>query len=147
MVIYNKHFSRNYINLEEFEAGIVLTGAEVKSIRAGGVRLEKAYAKPVGTHLMLLQAEILPYKFASNPSYDPVRPRILLLTKKELLKLKQKLQTEKRTTLVPVKVYIKHNLVKVTLAIARGKVALEQRKEEKKKTLEKLARKEAALYE
>ena len=105
---------------ESFEAGIVLKGSEIKSIREGKVNLSDAYAKPEGGELWLHNSHIASYDAASYNTHEPTRPRKLLLHKKEINSLAGKV-VQKGLTLVPLKLYIKHGVAKLELGVARGK--------------------------
>lgn len=137
----NKKALSNYEVIETFEAGIKLTGAEVKSVKSGHIKLDGSYASLDMNKrtIMLLGAHISPYKPATGAqgaSYDPYRTRDMLLTKKELNSLFGK-SKEKRLTLIPISVYNKSGIVKVELALARGKKKYEKRESIKKKDIER----------
>lgn len=133
--ILNKKASFDFQLLEKFEAGIILTGSEVKSIRAGSASLAEAYVKIDNNTLpKLINAYIAPYKMAIDPSYDPRRERELLLNRNEIEKLGSKVGAS-RLTIVPVKVYIKANLVKLEIALASPKKKADKREALKKKAL------------
>ena len=108
------------------EAGIVLTGTEIKSIRAGRVNLRDAYIRPEGGELWLLNAHIARYQAGGHSSHEPTRPRKLLLHRKQIDSLISKVQ-EKGLTLVPLKLYTKERLAKVELALAKGKKLYDKR--------------------
>ena len=105
---------------ESFEAGIVLKGSEIKSIREGKVNLSDAYAKPENGELWLHNSHIASYDAASYNTHEPTRPRKLLLHRKEINSLVGKV-VQKGLTLVPLKLYIKHGVAKLELGVARGK--------------------------
>ena len=139
----NKKALFNYEVLEKIEAGIVLSGHEVKSTKAGQINLKGSYVtigidpesqKPA---LFLMKANISLYKHAgSMPDYDPERPRKLLIHKKELNALIGKTK-EKGLTMVPISVYTKGNLIKIEFAIARGKKLHDKRESIKKRDIER----------
>jgi len=130
--ILNRQAQREYQLLERFETGITLTGAEVKSVRQGHLKLEEAFVKIKDHEAWLFNAHIHPYSFSVNQKEDPRRARKLLLHKNELLKLKQ--QTEQKgLTLVPVSCYTRHNKIKLEIALAKGKKEYEKREAIKKK--------------
>jgi len=108
------------------EAGIVLTGTEIKSIRAGRASLGDAYVRPEGGELWLLNAHIARYEAGSYLSHEPMRPRKLLLHRKEINALTSKL-AEKGFTLVPLRLYIKDSVAKVEVALAKGKKLYDKR--------------------
>ena len=140
--VKNKKASFNYEILETFEAGLVLRGAEVKSIKGGHISLKEAYIglqydKKKRPRPYLLKAYISPYKPAGNPdSYDPTRPRPLLLKKTEITKLIGKIATA-GLTLIPLKVYTKNSFVKLEFALASGKKKYDKRETIKKREMER----------
>ena len=125
-IVTNRKVYHNYHVGESLEAGIVLTGTEIKSIRAGRVNLGDAYIKPKKDELWLQNAHIARYEAGSYMSHDPVRPRKLLLHRKEIDSLAAKVQ-EKGLTLVPLKLYIKDGIAKLEIATARGKKLYDKR--------------------
>lgn len=134
--IYNKTFRRNYEEVESLEAGIVLTGAEAKSLFHGKAKLEAAYVKIVGYEAFLINAEIFRYQFACG-EHDPTRRRKLLLNKKEILRLKTKIQSVGNLTIVPVSCYNKGRKFKVKVALVRGRKDTQKRKLEKGKKMQR----------
>jgi SsrA-binding protein len=116
----NRRAFYNYEILERYEAGLVLTGTEIKSVRGGRVDLREAYARPQEGELWLLNSYIAPYDPASIFNHDPRRPRKLLLHREEILKLAGAVK-EKGFTIVVLRVYLKGHVAKVELALARGK--------------------------
>ena len=127
IVTINRKAHHDYHIIEEFEAGIVLKGTEVKSLRQGRANLKDAYGR-FGKHgeLFLFQMHISPYTFAHYDNHEPERRRKLLLHKSELKRLYGKMR-EKGFTLVPLKVYFKHGKAKVGIALARGKRQYDKR--------------------
>ena len=119
-VATNRKAYHNYLIQDSVEAGIVLTGTEIKSIRAGRVSLGDAYVKPEAGELWLLNAHIARYEAGSYLSHEPTRPRKLLLHHKQIDNLTSKI-SEKGLTLVPLKLYIKGSIAKVEVALAKGK--------------------------
>ena len=119
-VATNRKAYHNYHIGESIEAGIVLTGSEIKSVRAGRVSLGDAYVKPEGGELWLNNAHIARYEASSYMSHEPTRPRKLLLHRKEINNLSSKV-AEKGLTLVATKLYIKGSIAKVEIALAKGK--------------------------
>lgn len=122
----NRKAYHNYHVLDSLEAGIVLTGTEIKSIRAGRVSLGDAYVKPEGGELWLLNAHIARYEAGSYQSHTPTRPRKLLLHRKEINGLTSQI-TEKGLTLVPLKLYIKDGIAKAEIALVKGKKLYDKR--------------------
>jgi SsrA-binding protein len=125
-VATNRKVFHNYHVGESIEAGIALTGSEIKSIRAGRVSLGDAYVRPQAGELWLNNAHIARYEASSYMSHEPTRPRKLLLHRKEINNLSAKL-AEKGLTLVPLRLYIKGNLAKVEIALAKGKKLYDKR--------------------
>jgi len=125
-VVTNRKARHNYHILDTVEAGIVLTGSEIKSIRAGRVSLGDAYVRPEGGELWLLNAHIALYEASSYLGHEPTRPRKLLLHHKEIAELTSTV-AEKGFTLVPLRLYIKDSLAKLEVALARGKKLYDKR--------------------
>jgi SsrA-binding protein len=119
--------ARHEYNIEEtVETGMVLTGTEIKSIRAGKVNLQDAYARIDKGEAWLFNMHVAPYEQGNRWNVDPVRPRKLLLKRGELHRLFAKLQTS-GMTLVPLSLYIRHGYAKLELALARGKKLYDKR--------------------
>ncbi len=146
MKIYNRKFQRDYQEIERYEAGIVLSGPEVKSIREGRIKLDDAYVKILGQEAYLINAHIPLYQYASIASYYPTRSRKLLLHKKELIRLKTKITSASGLTVVPVSCYNKGNLIKVEIALVRGRKDIEKRRLEKRREIEREKEREAKDY-
>src|SRR3989344_5575647 len=144
--IVNRKFSREYESIEQFEAGIVLTGAEVKSIREGAMRLDDAFVRIIQGQPILLNADIYPYKYADNKDYEPKRSRKLLLSKKEITRILTKIKGSGRLTLAPVSCYNKGSLIKLEIALVRGRRDIEKRKLDKKKKIERREKRETKEY-
>jgi SsrA-binding protein len=119
-IAVNRKAYHNYHIQETLEAGIVLKGSEIKSIRDGKVNLSDAYAKPENDELWLYNSHIASYDAASYNTHEPTRPRKLLLHKKEINSLAGKV-VQRGLTLVPLKLYIKHGIAKIELGVAKGK--------------------------
>ena len=126
VVTQNRKARHEYYILETWEAGIVLRGTEVKSLRAGKANLKDSYARVEGGKIVLYQFHISPYEKGSIYNQPPLRPRKLLLHKKEILKLQGRVE-ERGLTLIPLKVYFKNGKAKVELALARGKKIYDKR--------------------
>jgi SsrA-binding protein len=122
----NRKATHDYSIEDRFEAGIVLLGTEIKSIRAGQANLREGYVQPRGTDLYLVNTHISAYEPAGRTGHDPLRPRKLLLHHKEIAKILTKL-SERGYTLIPLKIYLKHGLAKVEIALARGKRQYDKR--------------------
>ena len=146
MKIINRKFHRDYESLESVEAGIVLTGSEVKSIRDGHLQLEGAFVKMLGSEVYLINANITPYAFANEKNYDPRRTRKLLLHRKEILRLQIKLNQGGRLTLAPVSCYNKGPHIKLEVALSRPRKELEKRKLEKGRDVELQQKREMKEY-
>ena len=119
-VATNRKAYHAYYIQDSLEAGIVLTGSEIKSIRAGRVNLRDAYVRPEKGELWLLNAHIARYDASSYMSHEPTRPRKLLLHSKQINNLTSRVK-EKGLTLVPLKLYLKDSLAKVEIALAKGR--------------------------
>ncbi len=133
-IIQNKKARHDYAVLEHFEAGIELTGTEVKSCRAGGVSLTDAYAAVQDGQLLLLSAHIAPYEQGNRNNHQPRRSRRLLMHKREILRLKKSVES-KGLTLVPLSMYFNDKgKVKVELALCRGKNVHDKREAIKQRT-------------
>ena len=122
----NRQARRDYEVLERFEAGIVLTGTEVKSLRAGGLTLKDSYVEERRGELFLSNAHIPPYIHGNIFNHDPERARKLLMHKQEILKRGARV-AEKGLTLIPLKVYFKNGKAKVEVGLCRGRVHADQR--------------------
>ena len=125
-ITVNRKAYHDYHILESLEAGIALTGTEIKSIRAGRVNIRDAYAKPEGGELWLFNAHIAGYQAGSRYNHEPNRPRKLLLYRRQINELTS-VVTQKGLTLVPLKIYIKRGIAKLELGIARGKKQYDKR--------------------
>ncbi|MDH5696371.1 MAG: SsrA-binding protein SmpB [Dehalococcoidia bacterium] len=126
IVATNRKAYHNYHLGDSVEAGIALTGTEIKSIRAGRASLSDAYVKPEAGELWLVNAHIARYEAGSYLSHEPRRSRKLLLHRKQIDSLTSKV-VERGFTLVPLKLYIKDSLAKVEVALARGKKLYDKR--------------------
>jgi len=122
----NRKARHNYHIIDSVEAGIVLTGSEIKSIRAGKVSLGDAYVRPEKGELWLLNAHIARYDASSYMSHEPTRARKLLLHSKEIRSLTSQ-TAEKGLALIPLRLYIKNSLAKLEVAVARGKKLYDKR--------------------
>jgi SsrA-binding protein len=125
-ITVNRKAYHDYHIQESFEAGIVLKGSEIKSIRAGKVSLSDAYARPEKGELWLHNSHIASYDAASYNTHEPARPRKLLLHRKEIDVLTSRV-VQKGLTLVPLKLYIKHGVAKLELGVAKGKKLYDKR--------------------
>jgi len=128
-----------YEVLERAEAGLALVGTEVKSIREGGLNFSDSYVDFRGGELFLVGCRVAPYSHGNLMNHAPERDRKLLLHKREILKLGGRV-TERGLTLVPLRVYMRNNRVKMEIGLARGKQAHDKREAIKKKDQEREAR-------
>ena len=135
----NRQAGHNYILMERFEAGMVLTGTEVKAAKAGKMQLKESYASIEKNEAWLLNAHISEYSHGNRANHAPVRNRKLLLHRSEIEKLLSKTR-EKGLSLVPTKVYLKGGRIKCELALARGKKLHDKREAERARTAENEAR-------
>jgi len=126
VIANNRKARHEYMILDTYEAGLVLTGSEIKSVRAGQVNLGDGYATVRDHELWLENTHIAPYDQASIVNHEPRRTRKLLLHRREINRLIGKLQ-EKGLTLVPLRLYLKNNRAKVELGLARGKRQYDKR--------------------
>ena len=127
LIAENRRARHEYQLLERFEAGLVLTGTEVKSLRDGGASLQQAYADVRGGEVWLIGAHIAEYGQGNVNNHAPDRDRKLLLHRKEISSLNGKVR-ERGLTLVPTRLYFKEGRVKVELALARGKDVRDKRR-------------------
>lgn len=135
----NRSASHNYFLLEKFEAGMVLTGTEVKSIKSGKMQLKESYATVDGNEAWLMNAHISEYSHGNRENHAPMRSRKLLLHRREIDKLLA-IVREKGLALVPTKIYLKKGRVKCEFAVGRGKKLYDKRETERAKTAENEAR-------
>lgn len=122
----NRKARHDFFIEESYEAGVALTGTEMKSVRAGKVNLRDSYAQVKNGEMWLMNVHIAPYDQAGYATHEPTRPRKLLLHRKEINRLAGAV-TEKGLTLVPLRVYLKNNRAKVEVALARGKKTYDKR--------------------
>lgn len=135
----NRQAGHNYFLQERYEAGIALTGTEVKAARAGKIQLRDAYAEILGNEAWLCNAHISEYSHGNIYNHLPVRKRKLLLHRREIDKLMGKTQ-EKGLTLLATKMYLKNGIVKCEIALAKGKKLHDKREDDRKRTQEAEAR-------
>lgn len=136
MEIKNRKAKYDYEIIDTIEAGIVLTGTEIKSIRNGKANLKDSYATIKKGEAVLINMHISPYEQGNIFNHDETRTRKLLLHKKEILKLNDKIHME-GFTLVPIKLYFKGNIAKILLGIAKGKKTYDKREAIKKRDIER----------
>jgi SsrA-binding protein len=135
----NRKAFHDYHVVETFEAGIVLVGTEVKSIREGSANLRDSFARVEGGEVWVYNVHINPYSHRGYSNHEPTRPRKLLLHRQEIRKLIGK-TVERGMTLVPTRLYFKNGHVKVALALARGKQARDKRETIKRREAERETR-------
>ena len=136
ILVVNKKARFDYHILECFEAGIMLTGPEIKSVRAGKISLGESYVRPTSSALFLYNANIARYTHDTDPSYDPLRPRKLLVNKREIDRLRGRVE-QKGLTIVPLQLYLKRGWAKLEIALAKGKDAPDKRQNTKDRELKR----------
>ncbi len=145
MIAMNRKASHEYFLLDRFEAGLVLQGTEIKSIRKGSVQLKDAYISFVGNEAFIKEMHIPPYDFGNRFNHDETRIRKLLLHKEEIKKLQEKVKL-KGFTIVPVSLYLEKGMAKMEIALAKGKNLHDKRESEKardaKREIEKALKKQ-----
>jgi len=134
--ITNRAARRDYFILEAFEAGLELRGAEVKSLRAGKASLAESFAKIEDREIFLYHMYISPYEYTNKEEQEPLRPKKLLLHKKEIDYLIVQI-SQKRLALIPLRVYFKKGFAKVELALAKGKRQWDKRETIRRKETER----------
>lgn len=142
LIAQNRKARHNYAIEETLEAGIVLVGTEVKSCRDGRVNMSEAYAMIDGSgEAWFLQCNISPYSHGNVNNHEPVRPRKLLLKADEIARLAIRVNQEGRT-LVPLRMYFEHGLVKVELAVGRGKKLYDKRQDQARRDADRSMQRE-----
>ena len=136
LIASNKKAFHEYFVLQKFEAGIELTGTEVKSLRDGKANLKDAYVTFRGGEAFLFGVHISPYSHGNRENHDPERTRRLLLHRREIEKLEQQV-VEKGLTVVPLRLYFKGSRVKTEIAVVRGKKLYDKRETEKRREAER----------
>jgi SsrA-binding protein len=126
LIVQNKRARFDFHIIETFEAGIVLTGSEIKSIRLGEVSIAESYIRPEQGEIFLLAAHIKPYAFNSNKDDEAARKRKLLMHKHEIEKLRGNVE-QKGLTIIPLRMYFKRGRAKLEIALAKGKDAPDKR--------------------
>ena len=136
VVSTNKKARFEFFILETFEAGLVLKGTEIKSVRNGQISLQEAYVRTNGEEIWLVGTHIAPYEHASAFQHDPKRDRKLLMHKKEIRKLFDEVRI-KGMTLVPMRVYLKGGRAKLEIGLAKGKKQYDKRESIKERDVER----------
>ena len=137
----NRQARHNYFLMERFEAGLVLTGTEVKAAKDGKVQLKEAYGAVLGNEAWLINAHISQYSHGNRENHPPIRNRKLLLHRREIDKLLGQTR-EKGLALIPIKMYLKKGKIKCELALAKGKKLYDKREADRSRTAEAEARAE-----
>ena len=135
-IAVNRQAFHNYEIIEKFEAGLVLTGTEIKSARDGKVNLKDSYGLVKAGEVWLLNCHISPYSHGNYANHDPLRTRKLLLNRSEINRLIGR-TTERGLTLVPLRMYLKDGRLKCEVALAKGRKVHDKREVERKKTIDK----------
>lgn len=133
VITTNRKAFHDFIIFEKYEAGIVLSGTEIKSIRAGAINLKDSFCKIDDNEIFLYNCHISPYENGNRYNHEPKRTRKLLLTKKEILKMQTKVKKE-GYTIVPLEVYFKQGLAKIEIGLAKGKKLHDKREDIARKT-------------
>jgi len=128
VIAENRKARHEYFVEEKYEAGIILTGTEIKSIRAGRVNLKDSYAEVIQGEVWLNQMHISPYEQGNRFNHDPLRKRKLLLNRSEIAKMVGKVQ-QQGMTLIPLKIYLKQGLAKIELGLCKGKKTYDKRED------------------
>jgi SsrA-binding protein len=137
----NRQAGHNYFLFDRFEAGMVLTGTEVKAAKDSKIQLKEAYGAVLGNEAWLVNAHISQYSHGNRENHPPIRNRKLLLHRREIDKLLTQTR-DKGLSLIPTKIYLKNGLIKCELALAKGKKLHDKRETERKRTAEDEARAE-----
>lgn len=136
MKAINRRAKRDYQLFDKLEVGIVLTGAEVKSVLEGKIHLEEAYCRMIDNELFLINALIHPYRFADQTKIDPRRTRKLLIHKKQLVSLASKMK-QKNLTIIPLSCYNKGRKIKLEIALAKAKKKYQKKEAKKRKDIDR----------
>ncbi|MGA9115192.1 MAG: SsrA-binding protein SmpB [Bacteroidota bacterium] len=143
LVCTNRKARHEYTILDSFEAGLVLTGTEVKSLRRGTANIAEGHAEVRGREIWLRSVHISPYEQGSYANVDPLRDRKLLLHKREIARITTRV-AQRGLTLIPLRLYFKNKLAKVTIGVAQGKRAYDRRQEIAKRDAERSLRRQYA---
>jgi len=136
IVSINRKARHDYHILETYEAGLILKGTEVKSIRNNQVSIKESYAQFKGMELYIVNMHISPYKFGNRFNLEPKRDRKLLLQKKQLAKLKGKIE-QKGFTLIPLRLYFKNGFAKIEIALSKGKKLFDKKRDLTQKAIQR----------
>lgn len=141
VITVNRKARHDYHILETYEAGLVLKGTEVKSIRNSQISIKESYAQFKGNDLYIIDMHIAPYQFGNRYNLEPKRDRKLLLNKKELSRIRGNINT-KGVTVVPLKLYFKNGYAKLEIALAKGKKLYDKRRDLTEKAITREAERE-----
>jgi len=136
VVATNRKAKRDYFILDTYEAGVQLQGAEVKALRQAKANLNDSFARVTDAEIFVYNLHISPYSHMSQEDYNPARPKKLLLHKKEIKKIKARLSA-RGLTMVPLRIYFKHGIAKLELALCKGKRLYDKRRQLHKKTAQR----------
>ncbi len=136
LIASNRKARHEYFIEDELETGIILTGSEIKSIRAGHVSLQEAYVRPDNDEMWVIDMHIAPYDQANQNNHEPRRPRKLLMHRREIEKWRAATE-QKGYTIVPLRLYITHGLAKLEIGLAKGKQLYDKRQALAKKDAER----------
>ena len=141
VITVNRKARHDYHILESFEAGLVLKGTEVKSLRNGQVSIKESYAQLKGNELYIINMHIAPYQFGNRFNQESKRDRKLLLNRRELSKIRGNIET-KGVTVIPLRLYFKNGFAKLEIALARGKKLFDKKRDLTQKAIEREAERE-----
>jgi SsrA-binding protein len=144
-IIKNKKARFNYEIIETFEAGLVLLGTEVKSLRNKKVSIQESYARIIDSEAFIIGMNIAEYEMGNRHNHEPLRNKKLLLHKKEIIRLRSKLN-EKGLSLIPLKLYFKNGKVKCLLGLGKGKAMYDKRKTIQQRDLDRDMNREIKKY-
>lgn len=136
IITVNRKARHDYHILESFEAGLVLKGTEVKSIRNSQVSIKESYAQLKGNELYIINMHIAPYQFGNRFNQEPKRDRKLLLNRRELSRIKGNIET-RGVTVIPLRLYFKNGFAKLEIALAKGKKLYDKRRDLTQKAIER----------
>lgn len=140
MEVFNRVARHEYEVLDEYEAGIVLVGTEIKSIRKGSANIKDSYCRVKDGEMFIINMHISKYEEGNRYNHEETRERKLLLEKKDILKIKKKVELD-HLTIVPLKLYINHGFAKIKIGVCRGKKLHDKRADMKKRDMEREVKK------
>ena len=136
IIATNRKAKFEYFTEKKYEAGIVLKGEEIKSIRNHGINIQEAYITDIKGELFLVNAHVSKYKYSYNPTYDPTRSKKLLLHKNQIIKIIS-LANQKSYTCIALLAYLTRGMLKITVGVCKGKKLYDKRKSLKEKTIKR----------